>query len=99
VSRIRESVFEDRFKAAEGLRRFGAEIHIGGCEAEIIGGYPLAGCRTQAQELRGGAALVIAALSAKGSSTISGYSFIRRGYEDICRDLAALGGCIRESTG
>jgi UDP-N-acetylglucosamine 1-carboxyvinyltransferase len=99
VSRIRESVFEDRFKAAESLRQFGARIRTSGCEAEITGGYPLTGCRTQAQELRGGAALVVAALSAKGHSIVSGYSFIRRGYEDICRDLTALGGCVRESTG
>lgn len=99
VSCIRESVFEDRFKIAEELNRMGAEIRIQGQEAWIRGAPLLRGRRLKAQELRGGAALVIAALAAEGESTVEGYSFIRRGYEDIVQDISALGGKIKKDTG
>jgi UDP-N-acetylglucosamine 1-carboxyvinyltransferase len=98
-SRIRESIFEDRFKAAKELSRFGAGIRIEGRDAIVTGDNPLVGCEVTARELRGGAALVVAALAASGETRVKGYSYILRGYEDICRDLTALGGSIRESTG
>ena len=52
------------------------------------------GARVEANELRGGAALVLAGLCAQGETIIEGYSYIRRGYEDICRDITMLGGKI-----
>lgn len=91
-SRIREQIFEDRYKAAEELVRMGAHIRIEGREALIEGGYPLRGCCVQARELRGGAALILAALAAEGTTCVEGYSFIRRGYEHICRDLGISDG-------
>lgn len=90
-SRIREGIFEDRFRAAKELIRMGARIEVDGANAWIDGGYPLTGCRVKAEELRGGAALVLAALAARGETCITGAGFIRRGYEHICEDLKALG--------
>ena len=55
----------------------------------------LHGARVRAMDLRGGAALLVAALAAQGESAISGLSHIRRGYEDPVRDLRALGAEIQ----
>ena len=98
-SRIRENIFEDRFKISGELNRMGADVRICGREARIRGTERLQGCRMTARELRGGAGLVVAALAAGGTSVIEGYSHIRRGYEHICGDLAGLGAGIRENTG
>ena len=77
----------------------GAEIAIDGKDAWVHGGTPLCGCTVYAEELRGGAALILAALAAKGLTTIRGYSYVCRGYEDIGKDLIALGGMVIEDTG
>lgn len=98
-SHIREMIFEDRYKAVYELNRMGAWITVAGKDAWIQGGHTLYGCTVYAQELRGGAALVLAALAAQGETTVRGYSFIRRGYEHICEDLRALGGIIVKDTG
>lgn len=95
-SMIRENVFEDRFKIVSELERMGARIAIEGKDAHISGGFPLKGAHVYARELRGGAALVLAALAAEGVSCIGNYHYIERGYEDICRDITALGGHIRK---
>lgn len=89
ISRIRENIFENRFKICSELTKMGAHIEVRGSEVKICGSR-LKGCRLRAEELRGGAALVIAALAADGESVIEGVPFIRRGYEDICRDLRNL---------
>ena len=98
-SHIREQIFEARFKVAAELNRMGARITMEGSDAWIQGGYSLWGCTVYAEELRGGAALVIAALAAQGETAVRGYSYICRGYEHICEDLAALGGIIMKDTG
>lgn len=90
-SHIREGIFEDRFRAAGQLRRMGAHIEVKGADAYICGGYPFLGTLVEADELRGGAALVLAALAAEGETCIRGARFIRRGYEHICEDLRTLG--------
>ena len=97
-SRVRENIFENRFKICRELVRMGADVLVDGKEVRIRGGK-LKGCTLEAGELRGGAALVIAALAAEGESVISGCSYIRRGYENICADLRSLGGFITEDTG
>lgn len=89
-SRIRENIFEDRFKTAVQLKKMGADIEVCGREAVIRGGS-LSGTRVEAQELRGGAALVVAGLAARGETYVKNRNFIERGYEDICRDLNCLG--------
>lgn len=96
---IREAVFEDRFKIVQELNRMGARIRTEGRKAWIRGTFSLRGAELEAKELRGGAALVIAALAADGESTIEGYSFICRGYENIIKDISVLGGRIKEDTG
>ena len=96
-SHIRESIFEDRFKVAAELNRMGAGITVDGSDAWVRGGGLLRGCTVYAQELRGGAALVIAALAAQGETIVRGYSYICRGYEHICEDLSAVGGVINKN--
>lgn len=96
-SHIRESIFEDRFKVAAELNRMGAGITVDGQDAWVRGGGLLRGCTVYAQELRGGAALVIAALAAQGETIVRGYSYICRGYEHICEDLSAVGGVINKN--
>ena len=97
-SQIRENVFENRFSCAKELRKMGASIIIEDRFARVNGRYPLHGARVQARDLRSGAALVAAGLSAEGETIVGGYDHIRRGYEDICRDLAQAGAqiCLEE---
>ncbi|MBU5480428.1 UDP-N-acetylglucosamine 1-carboxyvinyltransferase [Blautia sp. MSJ-19] len=95
---IKENIFENRFRICQELAEMGAEVQTDGRKVKIRGGR-LAGCRVRAGELRGGAALVIAALAAEGYSVVEGNSFIRRGYENLCGDLRAAGGLITEDTG
>ncbi len=91
---VRETVFEGRFATARELRKMGACIDIDGSQAVVSGRYPLHGAVVSAPDLRGGAALVVAALAAEGRTEISGCGHILRGYEDICGDLNALGARI-----
>ena len=95
-SHIRENIFENRFKICGELAQMGAVVVPEGRNVRITGGR-LHGGRMRAEELRGGAALMIAALAADGKSVIAGSSFIRRGYEDICRDLRMLHADVYES--
>lgn len=94
-SRIEESVFENRFLIVEELRKMGADIHIEKQTASITPVQKLTGNQLSAKDLRGGAALVIAALEAEGISVIENEEIISRGYENIAEDLAALGSVIR----
>lgn len=94
-SHVCETVFEDRFKIVSQLNQMGACIQVDGRDAMVDGVEKLHGDRVSARELRGGAALVIAALSAQGESQILNRHYIERGYEDICKDMGALGGDIR----
>lgn len=94
-SHVEERVFEGRFATAEALLRLGARIECQGERAVIDGTYPLKGSHVMASDLRGGAALVVASLAAEGETVIGQCFHIRRGYEDISRDLQALGARIR----
>ncbi|WMJ88468.1 UDP-N-acetylglucosamine 1-carboxyvinyltransferase [Anaerocolumna sp. MB42-C2] len=95
TSKIVEEIFEGRYQNVKEQIKFGADIRILGREATINGVPELMGCEVYASELRGGAALVIAGLMAKGKTTIYNPNFIERGYEDICRDLRGLGADIK----
>ena len=99
VSEIREQIFENRFQVAEQMNKMGADIRVEGNTAVIHGGKPLWGSRIKAQELRGGAALILMALAARGESRLEGYSFVQRGYEHICEDLTCLGAVMKNDTG
>ena len=95
ISRIEENIFEERFKTAGELRKMGADIIIEGKRAVVCGCVQLTGGNVKAEDLRGGAALVVAGLGAKGITSVSGCGHIDRGYENICEDLSRLGGVIR----
>ena len=91
VSRVKENIFEDRFKVVPQLRKMGAHIfQMEGQTVKIRGGK-LLGNTVRAEELRGGAALVVAGLGAQGETYVENREFIERGYEDISRDLNCLG--------
>ncbi len=92
---VEETIFEDRFKIVPELQKMGADMRVDGKKVHVRGVPRLRGAELGACELRGGAALVIAALSAKGESTLAGCRYIERGYEDIVRDLRSLNADIQ----
>ena len=91
-----ENIFENRYKHAEGLERLGAKIKVEGKVAIVEGVERLQGAPVISQDLRGGAALVVAGLAAEGRTQVGGVEHIRRGYEDLAGSLADLGARIRE---
>ena len=95
-SRIKENIFEDRFKTAQQLDAMGANIKVREKEAVIRGVPTLYGTRVEAGELRGAAALFLAGLIAEGTTTICSCHYISRGYENICGVLTSLGAEIEE---
>ena len=92
-----ENVFQNRFRFTEELQRLGARIHTEGRVAVVTGVEALHGAPTVATDLRGGAALMIAALSAEGETDILDSGHVERGYESFDERLAALGADIRLS--
>ena len=86
-----ETIFESRFRHIPDLRRMGAEIRTDGRTAVVWGVPKLYGAEVCAPDLRGGAALLIAALGAEGESRISGIKHLDRGYTAIENSLAELG--------
>lgn len=98
-SEIEETIFEARFKIVEELLRMGADICTEGQKAYIRGVRKLYGADLIAKELRGGAALVLAAAAAEGKSRILQYHYIERGYENIIRDLQSLGVMVKKNIG
>ena len=91
VSVIEETIFEDRFKVLKPLRLMGADITLCGRSACVNGVKKLHGARVRTQDLRGGAALVIAALAAEGDTVIENIGLIDRGYDKLERTLNELG--------
>ena len=90
-----ENMFESRYRHVDELARMGADIHVEGRVAVVYGVPALHGAQVQATDLRGGAALVVAALGAEGESRITGLHHIDRGYQDLVGDLTLLGADIR----
>ncbi len=90
---IEETVFENRFRIVPELCKMGADITVHGNTA-YIGSSKLHGAIVQAEELRGGAALVVAALAVEGTSIVTNRHYIDRGYEDIVLSLRQLGASI-----
>lgn len=95
-SMVTESIFENRFKYVDELRRMGANIKVEGNTAYIEGVDKFTGAELAAPDLRAGAALVIAALAADGFSEIEDIEYIQRGYEDFDEKLRGLGACIEK---
>ena len=94
TSLITESVWNNRFKYVDELKRLGARIQVDGKVAVLEGVDHFTGAPVQAPDLRAGAALVIAALAAHGTTEISHVQYIERGYEDIVGKLRAVGADI-----
>ena len=93
-SMIEENIFENRFRIVSDLTKMGADIEVVKNKAYINGVEKLKSATVEAEELRGGAALVVAGLAAEGKTIIKNRHFIERGYEDICRDMRNLGADI-----
>lgn len=93
-SRLQDRVFEHRFACAEGFAALGANVRVAERTLYVQPGGALHGARLTAPDLRGGAALALAALAARGSSRLGGVEFVRRGYADLDRLLAGLGAQI-----
>ena len=94
TSVVTESIFENRFRYVAELARMGAKMRVEGNSAIISGVKKYTGARLVASDLRAGAALVIAALSANGVSTIDDIQYIKRGYEDFDEKVRGLGGIM-----
>ena len=95
TSRLTESVYETRFFGyCSELERMGAQIQINGKTAAVTGVEGLHGATVYAHDLRAGAALVIAALSAEGVTYVEDIHFIERGYENLVSKLTQLGADI-----
>ena len=95
TSIITEGLWENRFRYVDELVRMGANIQVDGQVAVIEGVPELQPAPLRASDLRAGAALVMAALAANGTSEIDEISHIERGYEDLVEKLQGLGADIR----
>lgn len=89
-----ENIFENRYRHVPELIRLGASIKVEGRVAVVQGVRRLSGAKLCAGELRGGAALVTAALAAEGTTEITGVGYIDRGYESIEKALRSVGADI-----
>ncbi|MBM3322340.1 UDP-N-acetylglucosamine 1-carboxyvinyltransferase [candidate division WOR-3 bacterium] len=99
TSVVTENIFESRFLHALELNRMGARIDINGNMAVIQGVERLSSAQVMASDLRASAALVLAALAARGQSEILRIYHLDRGYEQLERKLAALGARVKRVTG
>ena len=88
-------MWDNRFRYVEELRRMGAQVSVDGRMAVVEGVGPSGGRSVKAMDLRGGAAMVIAALCAQGTTQIEDIKYIERGYDHIVEKLCSLGADIR----
>ena len=96
TGRVTESVWDNRFRYVEELRKTGAAIDIAGKTATIRGGGTLVGAPMRSVDLRAGAAMVIMGLASNGRTEITDIHTIERGYDNIVRKLRDLGADIRK---
>lgn len=95
TSIVTEGIWDNRFRYVDELRRMGAQIQVDGKVAVVQGVTELTAAPVKAVDLRAGAAMVIAALAARGTTEIEDVYHIERGYENIIEKLSALGADIR----
>ena len=95
-SRIYDALFANRFACAAGFAAMGAACEAKGRRLTIQGGAHLHGAHVTAPDLRGGAALAVAALAAEGETTLHDPGHIKRGYEDLAGELRGLGAGMEE---
>ena len=99
ASRITETIFENRFQHVAELRRMGARIRLEGRSAVVEGPSPLTGAHVMASDLRASAALVLAALAARGETVIDRVYHLDRGYQRMEEKLGAVGASVRRVAG
>lgn len=96
VSMVTENVFEMRYRHVQELIKMGADITVSGRTAIVKGVKRLTGATVRAQDLRGGAALVLAGLNAEGKTVVEDVVHIQRGYLDMDKKLRSLGADIKK---
>ena len=94
TSMVNESVFDDRFRYVEELKKMGAHIDVDGHIAIVEGVDRLVGTEVQATDLRAGAAMILAGLAAEGTTYITNVEYIDRGYESMVEHFRDLGADI-----
>ncbi|PPD41003.1 MAG: UDP-N-acetylglucosamine 1-carboxyvinyltransferase [Methylocystis sp.] len=99
VSRIRETIFENRFMHVQELARLGAHIKLEGDTAIVTGSDDLDGAPVMATDLRASVSLVIAALAARGETTINRVYHLDRGFERLEKKLSDCGAQIERVSG
>jgi len=99
VSRITETIFENRFMHVQELARLGAHIKLDGDSAIVTGADTLQGAQVMATDLRASVSLVIAALAAKGETTINRVYHLDRGFERLEKKLAGCGAEVERVSG
>jgi len=95
TSVFEENIFDCRYRHTDALVKMGADIQVLGKVAVVKGVRRLHGANVEATDLRGGAAMLTAALAAEGKTEITKITHIDRGYEKIEKAVSALGGDIR----
>lgn len=96
IGRIKENIYENRFRIVSELKKMNANMVLSGNEVMIYGASRLTAATVRAKELRGNAALIMAGLVAEGETIVSDCQYVKRGYENICRDFRNLGANIYE---
>jgi UDP-N-acetylglucosamine 1-carboxyvinyltransferase len=95
VSVVQETVFDNRFAYTHELARMGANVKVDRDAAIVRGVEELTGAPVEAQDLRGGVALVLAGLAAAGETEVNGLEHVDRGYVGLAEKLQALGARVR----
>ena len=96
---VSEAVFENRFQHVPELRKLGADIYVEGRSAIVSGPSQLHGGSVSVPDIRSGAALVVAALCARGTTELENVFHLDRGYEDLVGKLEGLGAVVRRIEG
>lgn len=96
TSIVTEGIWDNRFRYVDELMRMGADISVDGRVAVVEGTGKLIAAPVKATDLRAGAAMVIAALAAEGTSQIEDIEYIERGYEELETKLRRLGAQIKK---
>lgn len=94
VSTVEDTIYEARFRHCEELNKMGANIHVNGNTANVMGVQSLSGAHVEASDLRAGASLIIAGLAAEGETRVRNIEHILRGYEFIIEKLRGVGADI-----
>lgn len=95
-SELTDTIWDNRFRYVEELKRMGASIDVGGNTAIISGNTNFEGARVRAVDLRAGAAMIIAGLVANGRTEIDDFYYVERGYDNIIEKLRSVGANIRK---